>query len=472
MTRIENFGGNVEFEPSHFYQPRSEAEVLEILGRHRKDKIRVVGRKHAWSRLIETDSVLISLEFLNQVHLKEENGQTIATIAGGCQIKRVIEELAKHALAMPSLGLISEQTIAGVISTATHGSGRHALSHYARSIRVAHFDKETGEPKISTVDSGEELRAAQCSLGLLGIILSVDIAPRPQFFVEEHMIFRRSIEDVLSSDKEYPLTQSYYLPWSDRHIIQLRKETSRPRSWLAPVYRLYWFLLIDVSLHLILVLLSRYIRISSLTRFFYRWIAPNTIIRGWKVVDRAADMLIMEHELFRHIETEIFVRRSDLPEAFSFVRASVQHFGGTERFPANEYAHAEKEYTREVVDSFFGSYTHHYVICLRRVVPDSTFLSMSSGGSEDYFAISMISYCRPNDRVEFLKFMEFLSNCLASRFRARCHWGKYVPESVSDIRQLYPDFQNFEEVRKQFDSERRFTNTFLASLLREQSISS
>ena len=87
--------------------------------------------------------------------------------APGCRIKQILQKLNASAdLTMPSIGLITQQTIAGAIATATHGSGRYSLSHYTTEIRVAAYDPETGA-RIYSWNNGPELRAARCT-GLYG----------------------------------------------------------------------------------------------------------------------------------------------------------------------------------------------------------------------------------------------------------------------------------------------------------------
>ncbi|MDP1559780.1 MAG: FAD-binding protein [Pirellulaceae bacterium] len=175
LETITNFGANISFTPRRVYRPASDFEVLDILRRHKQDQIRVVGRLHAWSPLVESTDVIISLENLKAVEILERDGEKVAIVGAGCQIKRLLAELQKDGLTAPAVGLISEQTIAGAMATATHGSGRQALCHFSRAVRVAHFDSATSEPIISEVRGGEELRAIQCSLGMLGVILRVEI---------------------------------------------------------------------------------------------------------------------------------------------------------------------------------------------------------------------------------------------------------------------------------------------------------
>ena len=159
------------------------------------------------------------------------------------------------------------------------------------------------------ISDGPELRAARCSLGCLGVIVSVGFWCRPQYQVEEHILLYNGLDEVLAAENDYPLQQFYLFPWLWQYFVQHRREVSAQHSGLATLYRWYWFLVFDVAFHLIVLLLARGLRSRRCIQFFFRHIAPRTVIQHWKVVDKSQDMLVMEHELFRHIEIEVFVKR-------------------------------------------------------------------------------------------------------------------------------------------------------------------
>jgi hypothetical protein len=152
----------------------------------------------------------------------------------------------------------------------------------------------------------------------------------------------------------------------------------------------------------------------------------------------------MEHELFRHIEIELFVTRSNLA-------AALQH-------------------VRETIEQARDFYTHHYAICVRKVLPDDTLISMSSsrsstGPSEPSYAISLISYARPSARAGFLRFADELAREMVERFDARPHWGKYCPLTAADVERLYPQLGEFREACRQYDPCGRMRNAWTQATL-------
>ncbi len=470
MSQVENFGRNVVFRPQAVYVPHTEDEVVEILARERGKRIRAVGRLHSWSEAVRSDEVLLDLRRLDRVAINPE--QTRVVIGAGCQIKRALAELERHALTLPAIGLISEQTIAGATATGTHGSGRHSLSHYLTSLQIACYDSATGEPILREVREGDELRAARCSLGCLGIVVSVELCPRPQYQVEEWFRLHDTVESVLACETESPLQQFYWTPWLWRFLVQHRREVNRPRSWLAPLYRAYWFTEVDVGLHLVLRFLVQRLRGRAAVKGFLRHVAARAVIRGWRVVDTSSRMLIMEHELFRHIEIEVFVPQSSLAPALEFVRQVLVAFDDRQAVldPALQHSLENIGLLDELIEAS-GAYTHHYPICVRRVLPDDTLLSMASSDDEPYYALSFISYARPEDRAGFFRFADFLARSMARLFAVRRHWGKVCPLSSQDVEQLYPGLAAFRAISREFDPDGVFRNSWIEETLFDARVS-
>jgi FAD/FMN-containing dehydrogenase len=437
---IQNFGANQIWQPRAFLAPASEAELLAILSTHRGHHFRAIGRLHSWSRAIVEHDIVLDLRHLNSITLHTETGRPWVEVGAGCQVKRVLAYLNRRGYTLPSVGLIDEQTVAGATATGTHGSGRQSLAHFIEAARVASYDPRTGEPTVRWISEGQELEAARCSLGCLGIITALRLPIRQQYHVEECFCGYERLEDVLAQEEKYPLQQFYFRPWCWDFLAQHRRETEQPISWSAPLYRLYWAVGIDVGLHLIFRFLVRALP-SSWTPLFFRHLLPKLVVRRWCVVDQSHRQLTMQHELFRHIEMEIFVRRSVLAPALACVREILQRFHDT------------------------GRYTQHYVICIRKVLPDATLISMSSGGDEPVYALSFISYVKPDERAGWFAMTAELATTLAKRFDGRPHWGKYNPLPPEELVRLYPRMREFAAIANAADPAGVFRNEWLGPIL-------
>lgn len=465
---IHNFGRNVSFTPQFHLMPRTETEVLQFLAEHRGKRIRVAGRLHSWSEAARSDEVFLDLRHLNQVRTERRDKDRVwAVVDAGCQIKKLLADLERQAnVTLPSVGLITEQTIAGAISTGTHGSGRYCLSHYMSEIRIAASDSTSGQPVIRTISDGPELDAARCSLGCLGVILSVGFWCRPQYLVEEHFARYTELDDVLAAEEQYPIQQFYLVPWSWTYFAQHRREVQTSRSRLAWLYRLWCFLNLDLGTHLCLITLSQYLKGRRWTHVFFQYVLPHAIIRNWKVVDWSQRMLTMKHELFRHIEIEVFVKRSRLSEALIFVQQLIRFCDGDQdTFSEDIRERLNQSGLLEPLQPLAGRFTYCYVVCVRKILPDETQLSMTSGGEEPYYALSFISFVRTTERENFLRFAKCLSDCMAALYDGRPHWGKVCPLSAAQAERLYPRIPEFRQIAHDFDASGRFQNDWIAEVL-------
>lgn len=462
---LTNFGGNLRFQPGLVATPQSESELLEILQAHPGKRFRAIGRMHSWSEVVVGEDVVIDTSQLQRVTVHNAGDAPWVEVEAGCQIKHLLDELARQGgYTLPTLGLITEQTVAGAAATGTHGSGRHSLSHYVQSVRIACFDPRTGKPIIRVIDSGDELRAARCALGCLGIITSLRLPIRKQYQIEELFYRYNTLEEVLQQEAAYPLQQFYLVPWRWDYFAQQRRETDRQRSGSAWLYRLYWGVGMDIVFHQIIWLMVRIVPRRAI-KAFYRWIMPYLIPQGWRVIDRSDRQLTMEHELFRHMEIELFVTQSQLPQAVEYATWLLRFFGGERVALAEVFKDrlVNAEQWSEL-EHLGGTYLHHYPICLRKVLPDDTLISMTGGATEPYYALSFISYAHPTRRESFVRFAQTLASTMATLFNARPHWGKYCPLPAGELKRLYPQFTDFVEQCAQPGFTTPFANTWLQSV--------
>jgi FAD/FMN-containing dehydrogenase len=465
MTKLTNFGGNVSFAPAHLYEPRTEDEMVAILNKHATGKIRVVGSLHAWSPAARCEDAIVSMRHFCDVRIdRDSNGDVCATVGGGCRIKDLLRKL--HALGddtIPSIGLITKQTIAGAVATSTHGSGRHSLSHYVVELCVAAYDSETGAARIYTWNDGPELRAARCALGCMGIVVSVRFRCVPKYDVTESIVPCATLADALAGEADFPLQQFYLVPHQWAYLAQRRAIVAhqQKRSITARLYRIWWWLNIDVGFHVVLKLLASILKSPTSIRFLYRHVLAKTILKNRTFVDHSERMLVMEHDLFKHLEIEIFVPERHIRAAAEFVQAVVQVFDGSEISDRLTQQLQAGDFISELKTKR-GAFTHHYVITFRRVLADDTMISMTSG-TETWYAISFITYVEPRDA--FYEMASFLARTMALLFDARLHWGKYFPLDRAAVERAYPELSLFRELCRRVDPHGVFRNVFVNEVI-------
>ena len=96
--------------------------------------IRAVGTGSSWSRLTHTRDILVVMTDLNKILAKSEDSQDLemeskerkfeVEVQAGKRVVDFVEELdKKYNLALKMIGNYAGQTVGGVASTSTHGSG-------------------------------------------------------------------------------------------------------------------------------------------------------------------------------------------------------------------------------------------------------------------------------------------------------------------------------------------------------------
>jgi hypothetical protein len=473
---ITNFGGNISFVAPHWYAPRDEEEVLELLNRHATGKVRVLGSLHSWSDVVVSADALVDMRHFSQVEITNAgNGEVWARVGAGCSLQRLLNVLHQETDATrPTMGGIKKQTISGAISNGTHGSGKPSLSHYMEELRVAAYDPDTGQARIYDWRDGPELQAARCALGCMGIILSVKFRCVPKYYVAEAIVHRNTLAEVLAEEEEFPLQQFILVPYCWKYFVYQRWiADSSPTGWgmwRAYQKRAYSFLGVDVLLHFLLktiVMASSSEQGSSKSiQWFYRTFLPRLIERKRSVLDFSENAITLRHDLFQHLEMEVFVSSRNVQRAVNIIRYITSVFAGlAEDVPEDAASELQRIGKLEALTSYKGAYTHHYPIYFRRILPDDTLISMTGGSSETYYSISFFTYLKPESRKYFYEFAAFVARCLTQLCDARLHWGKYYPLTNEEIEGLFPGLKQFRQICEKVHPEGVFRNEYAERVL-------
>ena len=466
---IRNFGRNVCFTPREIHAPQTEQEVLDLLDKNAGGGIRVIGSRHAWSPAIVTDDVLLDLRHFNSVEIdRTADGEVWATIGGGCQIKTALKELdARANCTLPAIGMITEQTIAGASATGTHGSGRNSLSHYLSEVRLAAYDPRTGKARIYVINGGEDLQAARCALGCMGVVLSVRLRCIPQYLIAEEILRYKTLDEVLAREDDFPRQHFFLIPHLWEFIALQQREIPMDQaqpSRLTWLFKLYTVVVLDIGYHAGLIFLLNILRIPALVRQYCRKFLPAIVLEQQMFVGRSDLFLTMQIDRFRHLEMELFVQSSRLRRAARFVQEVLTVADGKADSVSDEFADELNAVgLMPALEQLRSTFTHHYPITFRRVFPDDTLISMASGGNEPWYAISLITYQR--NRHKFCAVADFLAHAMAVLFGARAHWGKYFPLNHTEVDRLYPKMATFREICQRHDVYGTFRNQFCNRVL-------
>lgn len=174
---FHNWARTLSFTPDRFCQPESVQDVVDIVTEARKTPgrcVRIQGAEdsHSWSQFTVTRDVLVNLDKLNKPLIADILKKRY-TIQAGVRIKDLVKILAKDNLGLQNTGSIMEQSIAGAISTGTHGTGAR-LGNLATQIVGMKLVNGKGEV-VELQEGDDRLKTARVNFGALGIIVEVTI---------------------------------------------------------------------------------------------------------------------------------------------------------------------------------------------------------------------------------------------------------------------------------------------------------
>lgn len=463
-----NFGGNQKWYARR-YRPRSEAELLDILGRHPARTVKAIGSGHSWSGIAAGADIVLDMSALDRVEPTILDGRDIVRVGAGCRLQDLLDRLhAATDRTLPTLGAIKKQTVSGAISTGTHGSGKQSLSHFVTGVRMAVFDPQSGKPVIREFVEGPELEAARCSLGCLGIIVSVDLTTVPKYLAEETVRWCAGIDDAMGRFADQPLTNFLWSPYSWRMMAFERRVSDRtalsPGDRLkARLQRLRQLVMLDIVFHL-LVIACRKLGRTGLKVFFT--VAMSTVPKGRTRIDDSEHILTINHHYFRHEEMEIFVAEPQLAEAAEFLRVAVEVFADRKSPVRPEFqGYLDKAGVADDIDTVSGTYVHHYPLFFRRVLPEDTLLSTAASREGPTYSISLFTYDAPSDRGTYYAFCSLVARVLRKLVDARLHWGKHFPLQHDDIAGLYPRLEEFRALCRTYDRDGVLRNAYSRRVL-------
>lgn len=170
----KNWSGSVICNPRASERPQTEFDLMDLVRRANKEDwtVRLAGSGHSFTPLCATDGMTVSMaDMKGVIDIDREARQ--ATVLGGTKMRHMHVPLREAGLAMENLSDIDRQAIAGAIATGTHGTGKGigSISGQVTGLRLL---TASGDMLECSMDKDPDVfRAAQVSLGSLGIVVDV-----------------------------------------------------------------------------------------------------------------------------------------------------------------------------------------------------------------------------------------------------------------------------------------------------------
>lgn len=183
-----NWSGSATSCPSEILQPASEQEVVAIVERASRagQRVKAVGAGHSFTALAATDGMLVNLDRIAGLVAVDRELMT-ARIRAGTRLRDIPGLLQPHGLALANQGDVDPQSLAGAISTGTHGTGlgHTGFAGMVRSFRIVTPDgmARHAHPEAAGLE-GRLFELARVSLGAFGIVTEVEIDVVDTFILE------------------------------------------------------------------------------------------------------------------------------------------------------------------------------------------------------------------------------------------------------------------------------------------------
>ncbi len=424
-----NWAGDQRCRPVAIECPATVQELADAIDRagSLERPVRVAGAGHSFSDIACTDGVLLKLDRMTDV-LDVDRAAGLVRVQAGIALHALNHDLAEHGLALENLGDIDVQSIAGAISTATHGTGARLrnISSQVAALTLVLADGSVLE--CSPERDPEVFRAARVGLGALGVVAEVTLRCVPAFRLEG--IDRSApLKQTLERFEELAVGSDHFeffvFPHTDTALTRTNNRTelpARPRSRTAAYAN-------DVLLT------------NHAFGLFCRLgrCAPAQIPRINRLVTRLAgtsrrldrsDLIFASPRLVKFTEMEYSLPRERTVEAVRRVMELIPREGFAVPFP----------------------------IEVRTVAGDDALLSTAAGRDSGFVAVHMF---------EGMAWEPYFRAVEAAMYElgGRPHWGKRHFQTAATLRERYPEWERFQAVRRRLDPQGRFANAWTDRVL-------
>ncbi len=435
MTEWRNWSGLESARPARTEEPATPAAVVAAVERARGERstVKMVGTGHSFTAISAPEATMLTPGGLSGILAVDRAAMTVTALAG-TPLKVLNAALERLGLSLHNMGDIAEQTLAGAISTGTHGSGGVAAG---LSAQVAGLELVTGTGELLRA-SGEEnpevLAVARVGLGALGIITTVTFHVEPLFLLEAHeqpMAWNEalgSFDEMAASSHHVDM---YWFPHTDRMLTKRNDRLDADLSEARPLSRLRSWLDDD--------LLSNTV-FGALTAGANR--APAVIPRMNRLSARA-----LGARTYSDVAHRVFTARRDV--VFREMEYAVPRAAGL----------AALREARRAVDA--SDWRISFPVEVRVAPADDIPLSMASGRDTMYLAFHTHHRSDWADHTAYFTAVE----AIMRDHEGRPHWGKVHTRTAEDLAPAYPRFEEFLALRDRLDPDRVFANAHLRRVL-------
>jgi len=427
--RWRNWSGDVQCQPRQRLAPATEAEIQALVQSCRTQgrTLRVVGSGHSFTPLVATDDLLLSLDNLQGLVVVNRDRQEV-TVWAGTKLRMLGRLLFELGYAQENLGDIDAQSIAGAISTGTHGSGLQfgSLSTQVTGLRLI---TGTGELIDCSEDINPELfQAARLSLGCLGIITQVTLKVLPAYklhYRSRRVTLQQCLQDLPEHLSRHRNFEFYWFPYSDRVQLKFMDQSDAPNRG-GGILKLANDLVLENAAYSLLCRLAR--RFPALCPSVSR-LSARLVSESERIGDACS--LYATHRLVRFHEMEYSIPLPHFQAAIKEIRALTAQ----------------------------QNFAVHFPLECRFVKADDIPLSPAFGRDSAFIAVHMYQGMPYEDYFRQVE-------TILLGFEGRPHWGKWHSCTAATLTPRYPGWHEFHRLRAQLDPDGLFMTPYLRAILK------
>ena len=219
--KLQNWAGNIEYSTSNLYAPASIEQVREFVKKY--NKLKVLGTRHCFNRIADSTDRFISLRGLPPLMELDPATHTV-TVGAGVTYGQLGPWLDSKGFALHNLASLPHISVAGAVTTGTHGSGvgNGSLSTAVTALELVTADGEVHH--LSRAKDGEDFRAAVIGLGGIGVLTKVTLDMQPTYKVRqdvyEHLPWQQlkdHFEEIVSAG----YSVSLFTDWASEYLNEV-----------------------------------------------------------------------------------------------------------------------------------------------------------------------------------------------------------------------------------------------------------
>jgi alditol oxidase len=408
-TITHNWSEYVAFGAERVYFPRTLAEVRSVV--RAATKVRVAGARHSFNNIADTPGALVSLRALER-RLEIDPVERTVTIDGGMTYAELSPVLDAAGWALSNLPSVPDFTVAGAVSTATHGSG-DANRNLAGAVAALEMVNHAGD--IIALKRGEpDFDGAVVALGALGAVTALTLDLVPRFEARQHVFHDLPLATVVDNFDALmgsAYSVSLFTHWNGDQVDQ---------AWLKGL--------------------------ASAP-------APAASFYGGTQVSEESSPVVGRNPYGTTPQLGVPGPWFDrLPHARIGALPAEGYEYQSEYFVARTHAPAALRALHEIAPMLHPA----LVVCeVRTIAADTLWLSTSYGADSVGFHFSL-----ERDWSAVRRTLEAVEAALAP-FAPRPHWGKLFVASATDLPARYPRLDDFRALAMRLDPQGKFRNAFV-----------